>query len=268
MTQTKAIDLINPEVMADAISAKLPQAIRFAPFARIDTKLVGQPGDTITRPKYAYIGAAEDLVEGLPMDTTKLSMSTTKVTVKETGKAVEITERAILTNVSGTLEEAENQILLALKDKVEIDYLTALGETQLSFNGTATNAESILDAVDVFDDEDEQDYILFVNTKDYTKLVKSLLNTNGQTGQTALTSGQVSELVGVKDIVRTKRLAEGTSYLQKQGAVEIVLKKYPEIKADEDILNRTVVITGNEYYTVNLYNDAGVVKIQATGSGE
>ena len=50
-TTTKIADLINPEVMADMISAKIPQKLVVAPFAKVDTKLVGQPGDTITIPQ-------------------------------------------------------------------------------------------------------------------------------------------------------------------------------------------------------------------------
>ncbi|MFB4472147.1 N4-gp56 family major capsid protein [Oceanobacillus caeni] len=266
MATTKATDLINVEVMADAISGKLSQAIRFAPYARIDDTLEGQPGDTITRPKYAYIGAAEDLEEGVPMDPAKLSMTTTQVTIKEAGKSVEVTEKAVINNVDGTVEEAENQILMSMADKMDIDYLDAMSKTKLSFNGSATSAEGILDAIDVFDDEDEEDYILFINNKDYTKLVKSLFNVGEDTaiGQTALTKAQVTELVGVKDIIRTKRLPQGTSYIQKPGAVEIVYKKQPNVNKDGDILARTVVLAGNQYYTTNLYNDSGVVKIQTS----
>lgn len=263
MATTKAIDLVNPEVMADAVSAQLEKKIRFAPYARIDNTLVGTAGDTITRPKYAYIGAAEDLQEGVPMDTAKLSMTTTSVTVKEAGKAVEITEKAILTNLDGTVEEAENQISLSMADKIDIDYVETLRQTQLSYNGLPTTPEAIIDAVDVFDDEDQGDYILFINNKDYTKLVKNLFSINGSDAQNqALTKAQVSELVGVKDIVKTKRLNEGEAYLQKQGAVEIVYKKRADIKGDEDILARTVVLAGNQYYATNLYNEAGVVKMQ------
>jgi hypothetical protein len=82
-------------------------------------------------------------------------------------------------------------------------------------------------------------------------------------GNTFLSKEQMAELLGLKDIVRTKRVAVGTSYIQKQDAVEIVYKKRPEIKADEDILARTVVLAGNTFYTTNLYNEAGVVKLEA-----
>ncbi|MEC2070335.1 N4-gp56 family major capsid protein [Alkalihalophilus marmarensis] len=262
--QTKAADLVNPEVMADAISAQLPEAIRFLPYARTDNTLVGQPGDTITRPRYAYIGPAEDLEEGVPMDPEKLSMTTTNVTIKEAGKAVEVTERAILTNVNGTVGEAEKQIKLSMADKIDIDYVSTLREATLSFNGLPTTPAAIIDAVDVFDDEDTGDYILFINNKDYTKLVKSLFSVGGETQNQALTKAQVSELVGVRDIVKTKRLNEGEAYLQKQGAVEIVWKKQPDVQSDGDILARTVVIAGNQYYTTNLYDESGVVKLTET----
>lgn len=261
--QTQASNLINPEVMADAISAKLPQAIRFAPYAKTDDTLVGNPGNTITRPKYGYIGPAEDLQEGVPMDTTQMTMTTSEVTVKEAGKAVEITETAIITNVAGTLAEAENQILLSMRDKIEIDYLAVLNTALLSFTGTPTSPSAILDAIDVFGAEDDLELVLFIHPKDYTKLVKSLFNVGGTTQEIAVTKGQVAELVGVKDIVKTNRLTEGLSFLQQFGAVEIVNKKKVAVKTGEDILARTHVIAANAHYGVNLYNDNGVVKITA-----
>ncbi|MGQ4524992.1 hypothetical protein ACSSOE_06960 [Intestinibacter bartlettii] len=53
MATTKIADLINPEVMADMISAKIEKKLVVTPFAKIDTTLVGQPGNTITVPQYA-----------------------------------------------------------------------------------------------------------------------------------------------------------------------------------------------------------------------
>ena len=57
--QTKLTNLINPQVMADMIAAELPKKIKMAPFAVIDNTLQGVAGNTITIPKFAYVGEAE-----------------------------------------------------------------------------------------------------------------------------------------------------------------------------------------------------------------
>ena len=53
MATTMLSNMVDPEVMARMVSAKLPKKIKFSPIARIDTTLVGQPGSTITIPKFA-----------------------------------------------------------------------------------------------------------------------------------------------------------------------------------------------------------------------
>lgn len=258
MAITKAIDLVNPEVMADAVGVSLEKGIRFAPFAKVDDTLVGEPGDTITRPKYGYVGPAEDLVEGVAMDPKKLSMTTSKVTVKEVGTSVEPTEKSIITNVDGTLGEVANQLGLSVADKIDIDYISAMSKTLLNFKGDVTTAANIIDATVLFNDEDEEDYVLFINPKDYAELRKEMI-----VGNTFLSKAQIAELLGLFDLVTTKRVEVGTAYIQKVGAVEIVYKKTPEIKVAEDILKRTLVFAINSHYATNLYSDNGVVKITA-----
>ncbi|MGN0984118.1 MAG: N4-gp56 family major capsid protein, partial [Gemmiger sp.] len=73
---TKLADLIDPEVMADMISARIPAKIRVAPFAKVDDTLAGVPGDTITVPAYAYIGDAADVAEGAEVTIEKMTTST------------------------------------------------------------------------------------------------------------------------------------------------------------------------------------------------
>ena len=77
---TKLAELINPEVMADMISAKIPKKIRVAPFAKVDSTLQGVPGDTITVPSYSYIGDAADVAEGAEVTIEKMSTATKHAT--------------------------------------------------------------------------------------------------------------------------------------------------------------------------------------------
>ena len=81
MAMTKLAQLVDPQVMAPMISAKLPKAIVATAFAKIDTTLVGRPGDTITVPKYIYIGDAEDLAEGVTAGTVQLTTDTAEYKV-------------------------------------------------------------------------------------------------------------------------------------------------------------------------------------------
>lgn len=52
MTQTKLAQMVNPEVMADMVSAKLPKLLKFTPLAYVERTLVGQAGNTLTVPKW------------------------------------------------------------------------------------------------------------------------------------------------------------------------------------------------------------------------
>lgn len=67
MAQTQISNLVNPEVMADMISAALPNAIRFRGIANINTDLQGRPGSTLSFPAWSYIGDATEVAEGQPI---------------------------------------------------------------------------------------------------------------------------------------------------------------------------------------------------------
>ena len=102
---TKLENLVNPQVLADMISAELPNAIRFAPLAVVGTRLVGSAGNTLTMPKYGYIGDAEDVAEGEDISIAQMSTTTTQVTVKKAGKGVEISDEAVLSGYGNPEEE-------------------------------------------------------------------------------------------------------------------------------------------------------------------
>ncbi|WP_343336985.1 hypothetical protein TPELB_21210 [Terrisporobacter petrolearius] len=88
-TGTKLSNLINPQVLADYLDIKIMDAIKFAPLCGINTELQGKAGDTLSLPKYAFIGLAEDVAEGDDIPMSNLTASKTDVKVKKAGKGVD-----------------------------------------------------------------------------------------------------------------------------------------------------------------------------------
>lgn len=173
MAMTKLANLVNPEVMADMISATLPKAIKFSPIATIDTTLVGVPGDTITVPKFAYIGDAEDVAEGVQMGTTVLTASTTQVSVKKAGKAIELTDEAVLSGYGDPLGEGTRQLTMSIANKVDNDCVDALYGASLIKTTTAhISYDGIVNAIDLFEDENDENTakVMFVHPKQATEI--------------------------------------------------------------------------------------------------
>lgn len=171
---TKIADLIDPEVMADMISAKIPDKIVIAPFAKVDTTLEGVPGDTITVPQYAYIGDAVDVAEGVAAETVKLTASTTTAKVKKAMKAVELTDEAVLSGYGNPVGETNNQLAKSIAAKVDNDAMDALQTAQLTYDGSSSviKYSSVVDAVDLFNEEVNTDKVMFVDPKQVTQLRK------------------------------------------------------------------------------------------------
>ena len=175
MAETTTIqDLVNPQVMADMISAKITSKIVVTPFAKVDTTLQGVPGDTITVPQYSYIGDAVDVAEGVKADTVKLQTSTTTVKIKKAMKAVELTDESVLSGYGNPVAETNNQIGKSIAAKVDADAMAALQGAQLTYDGSAAAIKyaGIVDAIDVLDEEVNTDKVIFVHPKQVTQLRK------------------------------------------------------------------------------------------------
>ena len=174
MAQTKLRNLVNPQVMADMISATLPSKIKFSPIAGVDTTLEGVAGNTITVPKFGYVGAAVEVAEGVQMDTTQMSATTTTATVKKVGKAVEITDEAALSGYGQPLNEAARQLTMAIADKVDYDLYYALAGASTVYSAVSTpiSYKKLVSANAKFDDENESTAkILFIAPAQEEKLL-------------------------------------------------------------------------------------------------
>lgn len=264
MTVTKLENMVDPQVLADMISAELEDAIWFAPLANVDRSLVGRPGSTITVPKFKYIGDADDVAEGEAIDLALLETSTEDFTIKKAGKGVEITDEAVLSGLGDPIGEAAKQLTMSIANKVDNDVLAALDTTSLVYtDGTAWNLDTISDAIDIFNDEDDEPMVLVMNPKDAAKLRKAVAGDwerASDLGDDVIVRGTYGAVLGAQ-VVRSRKTAEGTAYLVKQGALAIYMKRDVEIESDRDILRKTTVITADQHYGAHLYDESKAVKI-------
>lgn len=232
MPQTKLANLVDPQVMADMVSAKLPKKIKFAPIARVDTTLVGRPGSTIIVPKYAYIGDAEDIAEGVAMGTTVLTTSTTEAKVKKAGKGVELTDESVLSGYGDPLGTAINQIAMSIAAKVDNDCYDALCKAPISYDGTAANISysAVVAANSKFDDESDSSLtkILFVNpAQEATLLNDDDFKSNDKYPLNVIMNGTIGSIAGAQ-VVKSKKVklikytknASGTITIVADGTAE------------------------------------------------
>ena len=275
MTQTKIAQLVNPEVLADMVSAKLPKMIKFTPLAYVERELVGQPGNTVTVAKWVYSGDAKDITEGEAIVPDQLTTDKSTMTIKKAGKGVEVTDEALLSGYGDPLGQAAHQISLAIANKVDNDLVVEAKKATQYVDDAPTTGAALDKALAVFEDEEDARYVALVNPKDAIDLradtVKEWVR-GSEIGANIVISGTFGETHGVH-IVRSKKVEKGKGFLVKVSAVEtdtddvakygafvINLKRDVAVETDRDILKKTTVITGDEHYGVYLYDPTKVVK--------
>ena len=275
MTQTKIAQMVNPEVLADMVSAKLPKMIKFTPLAYVERELVGQPGNTVTVAKWVYSGDAKDITEGEAIVPDQLTTDKSTMTIKKAGKGVEVTDEALLSGYGDPLGQAAHQISLAIANKVDNDLVVEAKKATQYVDDAPTTGAALNKALAVFEDEEDARYVALVNPKDAIDLradtVKEWVR-GSEIGANIVISGTFGETHGVQ-IVRSKKVEKGKGFLVKVSAVEtdtddvakygafvINLKRDVAVETDRDILKKTTVITGDEHYGVYLYDPTKVVK--------
>ena len=278
MAMTKIENLIDAEVMADAISGKIDAAIRVTPFARIDTTLEGKnAGDTITVPRFAYIGDAEDIAEGIECGTVQLTADSTQATVKKAMKAVTLTDEAVLSGFGDPVGETNTQLAKAIAAKVDSDAMEALLTAQLTHDGTANKIgySGIVDAVDKFEEEFNSEKVIFVHPAQVGALRKDAdFLSADKLAESVRVTGAIGKIANC-EVVASKRVKlneGGTAYINpivklnelaetedETPALTVYRKRDVNVETERHTLSRTTDISVDEIYTVALSNASKVV---------
>ena len=273
---TKTANVINPQVMADMVSAGLPKAIKFTPIAKIDDTLTGAPGNEITIPAWGYIGDAEDIAEVEEVKATQMSASVIKATIKKAMKRADITDEAKLSGYGDPVGEATRQLRLSIASKIDQDVVTALGGATLTITDTkAISYAGVVNAVDKLNEEDYVEKYLFVAPSQITALRKDPdFIDKTKYGNDVMMTGEVGMIAGCRVVTSrriddskanidnfivgvTAEVEDGTPVLP---AVTIYIKRDVMVEADRVPEKGLDKIVANEHYVAALTNQSKVVK--------
>lgn len=280
MAITKLENLINPEVMGDMIDAKITAMLKLTPYAKLDTSLVGVPGDTKTVPSWNYVGDAENVAEGEEVSATVLTCGSKTFTISKAMKQIKITQEAVNSGLGDPIGQAEKQLAMAVSGKVDADVLAALltssvtsgdGSTKIAYAG-------VVDAVGVFDEEEITDKVMFVAPEQVTTLRKDAdFISADKYNNAVMMTGEIGMVAGVRivpskkiiadesgvytcPVVKLEAASKDTEYTTDElAAVTIFLKKDSQVDAEWKPGNQSHEITIAKYYGVALTNESKVV---------
>lgn len=278
MAMTKLENLIDAEVMADAISGKIASKIVVTPFAKVDTTLESKnAGDTITVPRFSYIGDAEDVAEGVACGTVQLTADVTTATVKKAMKAVTLTDEAVLSGYGDPVGETNNQLAKAIAAKVDADAMDALQTAQLKYDGSGAKISygGIVDAVGVFGEEFNSNKVIFVHPDQVSTLRKDTeFLAADKLAESVRVSGAIGKICNCEVVPSRKvplneggtayecpivKLNEDTETEDETPAMTIYMKRDVNVETERNTLSRTTDISVDEIYTVALTDTSKVV---------
>lgn len=276
MAMTKIAQLIDPEVMAPMISAKINEAIVATPFAKIDTTLVGEAGDTITVPKYQYIGDAADLAEGETADKTQLTTAKASYKVKKAVKQVELSDEAVLAGYGNPVGETNTQLAKSIAAKVDDDVMTALKGAQLGYNGSADGISynEVVNAIDVLNEEENVEKVMFIHPKQVSGLRKDAnFISNDKYPNNVIIKGEIGMIANTRIVPSKKAVNDAKTYFynpivelkpesqtgDETAAITIFLKRDTNVETQRELGNYTTLIGADKHYIAALTDESKVV---------
>ena len=239
MAETLIANLINPQVMSDYIEEKLTDNIVFMPLAEQNTDLVGAPGDTVSIPKYGYIGDATVVAENGQVTAAALTATKVDKKVQKYAKAVTLTDEAALSAYGNPEQEVADQLMMALDSKIDVDFVDELADATLEYGvyNAALNGDTVAGALELFGEDQDAPQSLLVAPADLTgiRLDDDHFIKASDLGQQIILSGTIGGIWGCQ-VRPTNRLAVAStaknrkSYIVRQGALGFVSKRGVQVE--------------------------------------
>lgn len=274
MANTINTNVIVPEVYAQLVREKIAGKVKVAQFLVNLGDLHGKVGETLSMPKWGYIGDAKDWNINTPMDVTQMKQTETKATIKAIqAPAVKVADYDNEVELGNAIEEAASQQAVAVGRKYDADAiacaLTSPLKYKLATKNTVTQDEMIAMLGLYGDDRDSADFdaivisSLFAPSFYKMDMFTSREKTMTKDGNGITVNGVIGEFLGIP-VVLSDRLydntnTEGFILVMKKNAISIIPKENPFAEASRDASLRQTTIYLSQFYAMALTDDTAIV---------
>ena len=274
MANTINTNVIVPDVYAQLVRDKIAGKVKVAQFLVNLGDLHGKVGETLTMPKWSYIGDAKDWNINTPMDTTQMKQTSTKATIKAIqAPAVKVADYDDEVELGNAIVEASNQQAIGVARKYDTDAiacaLTSPLKYQLATKNTVTQDEMIAILGLYGDDRDSVDFDAIVIHSSFAPsfykmdMFTSRNLTMTEDGNGIAVNGEIGEFLGIP-VVLSDRLYDATNQegfilVMKKNAISIIPKENPFAEASRDASLRQTTIYLSQFYAMSLTDDTAIV---------
>ena len=164
-TSTTAINknLILPDVYAQLVREKIAGKCKVAQFLVHLGDLHGKVGETLTMPKWSFIGDSKDWDISKPMDVTQMKQTSTTATIKAIqAPAVKVADYDDETELGNAIDEAASQQAVSVARKYDTDAITCALESPLKYKLATKNTVTQTELISILglygDDRDSADF--------------------------------------------------------------------------------------------------------------
>lgn len=274
MANTINQNIIVPEVYSQLVREKIAGKCKVAQFMVTLGDLHGKVGETLTMPKWGYIGDAVDWDINTAMDKTQMKQTSTTATIKAVqAPAVEVSDYDNEVELGNAIEEASNQQALGVARKYDTDAIACALESPLKYKLATKNEITQTELIAMLglygDDRDSADFDAIVVHSSFAPsfytmdmFVKRDLTMTAD-GNGIAVNGCIGTFLNIPVVLSDRCYdatnQEGFVLMMKKGAISIIPKEEPFAETARDASIRKTTIYLSQFYAMALTDDEAIV---------
>lgn len=267
-------NVIVPDVYSALVREKITGKCKVAQFLVNLGELHGKVGETLTMPKWGYIGDGKDWDVNTPMDVTQMKQTSTTATIKAIqAPAVKVADYDSEVELGNAINEAAEQQAIAVGRKYDTDAIAEALKSPLKYKLGAKNTVTQDEMIAILglygDDRDSQDFdaivisSLFAPSFYKMDMFTSRERTMTKDGNGIAVNGVIGYFLDIP-VVLSDRLydttnTEGFILVMKKNAISYIPKENPFAETERIANLRQTIIYLSQFYAMSLTDDAAIV---------